>query len=94
VLWNGPIETGLHLSLSCPFAKAVWTQVLSWEHFDIQHIHSNSHWHMVGQGHKHGAQRGKKAFQWSGNLHILEYLEGKKQTNLQQHYGDSNIGCL
>jgi len=36
VLCNGPLETGLHLSLLCPFAKAVWSQVLSWENFDVQ----------------------------------------------------------
>jgi hypothetical protein len=28
--------TGLHISLLCPFAKAVWNQVLTWEHFDTQ----------------------------------------------------------
>jgi hypothetical protein len=33
-LCNGQLETGLHLSLLCPFAKAVWRLVLSWEHFD------------------------------------------------------------
>jgi hypothetical protein len=42
VLCDGPLETGLHLSLLCPFAKTVWTQVLSWEHFDAQQIHSQS----------------------------------------------------
>jgi hypothetical protein len=29
-LCNGPLETGLHLCLLCPFAKVVWNQVLSW----------------------------------------------------------------
>jgi hypothetical protein len=29
----------LRLSLLCPFAKAVWSQILSWEHFDVQFIH-------------------------------------------------------
>ena len=33
-LCNGPLETGLHLCLCCPFAKAVWNQILTWEHFD------------------------------------------------------------
>jgi len=33
VLCNGPLETGLHLCLCCPFAKAVWDQILSWENF-------------------------------------------------------------
>ena len=37
-LCNGPLESCLHLSLLCPFAKAVWNQVLSWEHFDAQLI--------------------------------------------------------
>jgi hypothetical protein len=36
ILCNGPLETGLHLSLLCPFAKAVWSKVLSWENFDVQ----------------------------------------------------------
>jgi hypothetical protein len=36
VLCNGPLETCLHLSLLCPFAKGVWNQILSWEHFDPQ----------------------------------------------------------
>ena len=36
VLCNGPLETGLHLSLLCPFAKAVWGQVLSWENLMVQ----------------------------------------------------------
>jgi len=30
------LETGLHLALLCPFAKAVWNQVLAWEDFDNQ----------------------------------------------------------
>jgi hypothetical protein len=30
------LETGLHLSLSCPFARPVWAQVLSWENYDLQ----------------------------------------------------------
>ena len=33
MLCNGPLETGLHLCLCCPFAKAVWNQVISWENF-------------------------------------------------------------
>ena len=33
-LCNGPLETGLHLCLCRPFAKAVWNQILKWEHFD------------------------------------------------------------
>ena len=33
VLCNGPLETGLHLCLCCPFAKAVWDQILLWENF-------------------------------------------------------------
>jgi hypothetical protein len=37
-LCNGPLETGLHLCLLCPFAKAVWNIVLSWEHFDDLHL--------------------------------------------------------
>jgi len=36
VLCNGPLKTGLHLSLLCPFAKAVWGQVLSWENLMVQ----------------------------------------------------------
>jgi hypothetical protein len=30
---NDPLENGLHLCLACPFAKAVWDQILSWENF-------------------------------------------------------------
>jgi hypothetical protein len=33
-LCNGPLETGLHLCLHCPFAMAVWNQILTWEHFE------------------------------------------------------------
>ena len=36
VLCDGPLETGLHLALLCPFAKAAWNQVLAWEDFDTQ----------------------------------------------------------
>lgn len=42
---NGPLQTGLHLRLHCPFAKLVWHQVLVWEHFDtglIQHVDDSS----------------------------------------------------
>jgi hypothetical protein len=35
VLCDGPLETGLHLSLLCPYVKAVWNQILDCEHFDI-----------------------------------------------------------
>jgi hypothetical protein len=37
-LCNGPLETVLHLCLLCPFAKIVWNQVLSWEHFNDLHL--------------------------------------------------------
>jgi len=37
-LCNGPLETGLHMALLCPFAKAVWSLILQWEHFDAQLI--------------------------------------------------------
>jgi len=33
VMCNGPLETSLHLCLICPFAKAVWNQILTWENF-------------------------------------------------------------
>jgi hypothetical protein len=36
VLCNGPMETGLHHSLLCPYATAVCDQVLSWENFALQ----------------------------------------------------------
>jgi len=59
VMYNGLLETGLHLyllftllpkllgtsfdlgTLRCgtslaPFAKIVWNQVLTWEHFDVE----------------------------------------------------------
>jgi hypothetical protein len=28
------LKTGLHLCICCPFAKAVWNQVFTWENFD------------------------------------------------------------
>jgi len=31
VLCNGPLETSVHLSFNCAFAKAVWNQVFIWE---------------------------------------------------------------
>jgi hypothetical protein len=30
-LCNGPLETSPHLCLQCPFARAVWHQILVWE---------------------------------------------------------------
>ena len=39
VLCNSPMETGLHLSLLCPYATAVWDQVLSWKNFAVQLPH-------------------------------------------------------
>jgi hypothetical protein len=45
---NGPLETGLHLSLLCPFAKALWSQVLSWENFDVQ-LSQPSAWPLGGR---------------------------------------------
>jgi hypothetical protein len=35
VLCNGPLETGLHLCLCCPFAKEVWSLVISWENLNL-----------------------------------------------------------
>ena len=35
VLCNGPLEIGLHLSLFCPFAQAIWGHVLSWENLMV-----------------------------------------------------------
>lgn len=31
ILCNGPLETGPHLCLTCPFAQVVWAQVLTGE---------------------------------------------------------------
>lgn len=51
VLCNGPLETGLHLCLCCPFAKAVWDQIISWENlpelraqFQANPIHIKAWW--------------------------------------------------
>ena len=33
MLCNGPLETGIHLCLCCPFSKVVCDQILSWENF-------------------------------------------------------------
>ena len=48
---NGSLETGLHLCLCCPFAKAVWDQILSWENLTqlqqqprVDPIHIRSWW--------------------------------------------------
>jgi hypothetical protein len=38
VMCNRPLETGVHLCLFCPLVKSVWTQVLTWEHFNVQLI--------------------------------------------------------
>jgi hypothetical protein len=35
VLCNGPLETGVHLYLLCPFARDVWDQVMSQENFRL-----------------------------------------------------------
>jgi hypothetical protein len=32
VLCNGPLETDFHLA--CPFARAIWNQITTWERFD------------------------------------------------------------
>jgi hypothetical protein len=34
-LCNGPIESGLHLCLTCPFTQEVWNTVLTWESFSL-----------------------------------------------------------
>jgi len=34
-LCNGPMESGLHMCLSCPFAQEVWIQVLAWENLTL-----------------------------------------------------------
>jgi hypothetical protein len=39
---NGPLESDLHLSLLCPLAKQVWDFVLTWEHFDVNLIRSQT----------------------------------------------------
>lgn len=38
VMCNGPLESGLHLCLLCPFATEVWSLVLPWEQFDTELI--------------------------------------------------------
>ena len=43
VMCNGPLETSLHLCLCCPFAKAVWGQILSWENFTQLQQHLQVH---------------------------------------------------
>lgn len=41
-LCNEPLETGIHLSLLCPFARAVWGEVLSWENLNVQLPHQDT----------------------------------------------------
>jgi hypothetical protein len=36
ILCNGPLETGHHLCLDCPFAQATWSIVTSWEGINLQ----------------------------------------------------------
>ena len=34
-LCSGPLETGLHLCLTCPYAQVVWNQISTWKNFNI-----------------------------------------------------------
>lgn len=98
VLCDGPLETGLHLSFLCPFGKAVWHQVLSWEHFGAQHTQSLPDplhictWWEKAAGKVPKAE--KRRFNGMFDLHILEPPERKKQTNFQQHFRVGVAGCF
>ncbi|KAJ1259251.1 hypothetical protein BS78_10G139800 [Paspalum vaginatum] len=42
-LCNGPLDSGLHLCLTCPFTQEVWSRVLAWVNFSLpQQIDPNS----------------------------------------------------
>ncbi|WVZ94823.1 hypothetical protein U9M48_040667, partial [Paspalum notatum var. saurae] len=34
-LCNGPLESALHLCLTCPFAREVWSRILAWENLSL-----------------------------------------------------------
>jgi len=88
VLCNGPLETGLHLCLCCSFAKAIWSQILAWEHFDVLlGPQQNDPQIFVTGGrtlHKQSALSGAKTLQRYGHLYLLEPLEREEHTNIQQ----------
>jgi hypothetical protein len=82
VLCNGPLETGLHLCLCCPFAKAVWNQVISWDNLpelwsqpQADPVHIKVWWEESARKMPTSEFRTKTA-QLDGDLHLLEHLEG------------------
>jgi hypothetical protein len=68
------------LSLLCPFAKAVWSLILSWEYFDAQLIlPSQEPVHLISgweEAETKITKGGKKTIQQNGDLHIMEPMEG------------------
>jgi len=64
--------------LLCPFAKAVWDQVIAWENFVVQWPQQEPA--SVADWWEQAASKIQKQdsgrLQWYGDLHHVEFMEG------------------
>jgi hypothetical protein len=92
---NGPLETGAHLCLGCPFAKAVWNQILAWEHFDGLLGQQQADPIQITPWWEETTRKAPKAERrrFNGIVIYTFWTSGKKGTyNLQQHGRNSMAG--
>jgi hypothetical protein len=82
------LETGLHLCLCCPFAKAVWSQILAWEHFDGILVPQQNDPSDIRQWWENAASKvarpERRRFNAMVIYYLLEPLDREERKNLQQ----------